>query len=190
MPRTRTLQCLRTPDLRTWAVSKAQDSTPTKASRRKPQPSIISNGPLVRWVLALSFLITTVNLGLYAMWMQACWLQGAMNSFWEGTPLTFSPWAWGGGGAAVGAPAVSLPPSLWKEPGTSPPTNNAPVSDLNFRVGGGVLPSPSATSRSCPVPAAEPRRCGRKGQQSRTSECPRSEVSFWPLALWAMPVFV
>lgn len=49
------------------AVSKAQDSTPTKASRRKPQPGIISKAPLVRWVLALSFLITMVNLRLYAM---------------------------------------------------------------------------------------------------------------------------
>ncbi|KAM7231317.1 hypothetical protein CapIbe_017762 [Capra ibex] len=36
-------------------------------TRRKPQPSVISQALLVRWVLAVSFPVTTVNLRLYAM---------------------------------------------------------------------------------------------------------------------------
>ena len=43
------------------------DSAPTKASRGKPQPSVLSQAPLLRWVLTLSFLVATVAVGLYAM---------------------------------------------------------------------------------------------------------------------------
>lgn len=55
------------PELHRRAGSKAQDSAPTKASRGKPQPSVLSQAPLLRWVLTLSFLVATVAVGLYAM---------------------------------------------------------------------------------------------------------------------------
>lgn len=41
--------------------------TPTETPRGKPQPSVLSQVPLVRWVLTLSFLVATVAVGLYAM---------------------------------------------------------------------------------------------------------------------------
>ncbi|XP_065794748.1 heme oxygenase 1 [Muntiacus reevesi] len=55
------------PDLHRRAGSKAQDSVPAKVSRGKPQPSVLSQAPLLRWVLTLSFLVATVAVGLYAM---------------------------------------------------------------------------------------------------------------------------
>ncbi|XP_005898332.1 heme oxygenase 1 [Bos mutus] len=58
---------LQAPELHRRAGSKAQDLAPTKASRGKPQPSVLSQAPLLRWVLTLSFLVATVAVGLYAM---------------------------------------------------------------------------------------------------------------------------
>ncbi|KAB0400332.1 hypothetical protein E2I00_010428 [Balaenoptera physalus] len=58
---------LRAPDLRRRAGSRAQDSAPTAASRRKPQLSILSQVPLTRWLLMFSFLVATVAVGLYTM---------------------------------------------------------------------------------------------------------------------------
>ncbi|XP_068826879.1 heme oxygenase 1 [Capricornis sumatraensis] len=58
---------LQGPDLHSRAGSKAQDSAPAKAPRGKPQPSVLSQAPLLRWVLTLSFLVATVAVGLYAM---------------------------------------------------------------------------------------------------------------------------
>uniref|UniRef100_A0AC11CYV4 Heme oxygenase 1 n=1 Tax=Ovis aries TaxID=9940 RepID=A0AC11CYV4_SHEEP len=55
------------PDLHRRAGSKAQDSAPAKAPSGKPQPSVLSQAPLLRWVLTLSFLVATVAVGLYAM---------------------------------------------------------------------------------------------------------------------------
>ncbi|XP_057597830.1 heme oxygenase 1 isoform X2 [Hippopotamus amphibius kiboko] len=54
-------------DLRRRAGSRAQDSAPPEASSGKPQLSVLSQVPLVRWVLTLSFLVATVAVGLYAM---------------------------------------------------------------------------------------------------------------------------
>lgn len=58
---------LQAPELHRRAGSKVQDLAPTKASRGKPQPSVLSQAPLLRWVLTLSFLVATVAVGLYAM---------------------------------------------------------------------------------------------------------------------------
>lgn len=58
------------PGLRQRAGSRAQDSTPTETSKTpggKPQLNILSQAPLVRWVLTFSFLVATVAMGLYAM---------------------------------------------------------------------------------------------------------------------------
>ncbi|KAB1270154.1 Heme oxygenase 1 [Camelus dromedarius] len=55
------------PDLHRRAGSRVQGSTPTETSRAKPQPSILSQVPLIRWILTLSFLVATVAVGLYAM---------------------------------------------------------------------------------------------------------------------------
>ncbi|XP_034499890.1 heme oxygenase 1 isoform X2 [Ailuropoda melanoleuca] len=55
------------PGLRRRVGSRAQDSTPTEAPRGKPQPSLLSQAPLLRWVLTLSFLVATVAVGLYVM---------------------------------------------------------------------------------------------------------------------------
>lgn len=49
------------------AGSGTQGLTPTETPRGKPQPSVLSQVPLVRWVLTLSFLVATVAVGLYAM---------------------------------------------------------------------------------------------------------------------------
>lgn len=73
---------------------------------------------------------------------------GGHELFWE-AQLTFSPWAWGGGGAAVGAPDVSLRPSLWEETAISPLTK--------------ALQSVTWTSEweegSCPAPQQPPPSC-------------------------------
>lgn len=55
------------PGLRQRAGSRVQDSTPTETPRGKPQLNILSQAPLVRWVLTFSFLVATVAMGLYAM---------------------------------------------------------------------------------------------------------------------------
>ncbi|XP_028388688.1 heme oxygenase 1 [Phyllostomus discolor] len=49
------------------AGSGTQGPTPTETPRGKPQPSVLSQAPLLRWVLTLSFLVATVAMGLYAM---------------------------------------------------------------------------------------------------------------------------
>lgn len=54
-------------DVRKRAGSRVQDSTPVTTPRGKPQLSVLSQVPLVRWVLTLSFLVATVAMGLYAM---------------------------------------------------------------------------------------------------------------------------
>ncbi|XP_053441903.1 heme oxygenase 1 [Nycticebus coucang] len=46
---------------------RVQDITPTETPRGKPQPNVLSQAPLLRWVLTLSFLVATVAVGLYAM---------------------------------------------------------------------------------------------------------------------------
>uniref|UniRef100_K9IX45 Heme oxygenase n=1 Tax=Desmodus rotundus TaxID=9430 RepID=K9IX45_DESRO len=53
--------------LRRRAGSWAQGLTPTETPRGKPQPSVLSQASLIRWVLMLSFLVATVAVGLYAM---------------------------------------------------------------------------------------------------------------------------
>ncbi|XP_036924114.1 heme oxygenase 1 [Sturnira hondurensis] len=53
--------------LRRRAGSGTQGLTPTDTPRGKPQPSVLSQAPLIRWVLTLSFLVATVAVGLYAM---------------------------------------------------------------------------------------------------------------------------
>ncbi|XP_004286250.2 heme oxygenase 1 isoform X1 [Orcinus orca] len=55
------------PGLRRRAGSRAQDSAPTEASRGKPQLIILSQVPLMRWVLMFSFLLATVAVGLYTL---------------------------------------------------------------------------------------------------------------------------
>ncbi|XP_066115853.1 heme oxygenase 1 [Saccopteryx bilineata] len=55
------------PGVRRRAGSGTQDLTPTETPRGKPQLNILSQAPLVRWVLTLSFLVATVAMGLYAM---------------------------------------------------------------------------------------------------------------------------
>lgn len=55
------------PGLRRRAGSGAQVSTPKETPRGKSQLNILSQVPLVRWVLTLSFLVATVAVGLYAM---------------------------------------------------------------------------------------------------------------------------
>ncbi|KAM5336436.1 heme oxygenase 1 isoform 1-T2 [Glossophaga mutica] len=49
------------------AGSRMEGLTPTETPRGKPQPIVLSQAPLVRWVLTLSFLVATVAVGLYAM---------------------------------------------------------------------------------------------------------------------------
>ncbi|XP_069346293.1 heme oxygenase 1 [Eulemur rufifrons] len=49
------------------AHSRAQDVTPLETPRGKPQLNVLSQAPLLRWVLTLSFLVVTVAVGLYAM---------------------------------------------------------------------------------------------------------------------------
>lgn len=56
-----------TAGLRQRAGSRAQDLTPVETPTGKPQPSVFSQAPLIRWVLTLSFLVATVAMGLYAM---------------------------------------------------------------------------------------------------------------------------
>ncbi|KAM7114378.1 heme oxygenase 1 isoform 1-T3 [Molossus nigricans] len=56
-----------TAGLRRRAGSRTQDLTPVETPRGKPQPSVFSQAPLIRWVLTLSFLVATVAMGLYAM---------------------------------------------------------------------------------------------------------------------------
>ncbi|XP_006865293.1 PREDICTED: heme oxygenase 1 [Chrysochloris asiatica] len=55
------------PGLRRREDSKVQGSIPTQMPSEKPKQNIFSRGPLVRWLLTLSFLVTTVAVGLYAM---------------------------------------------------------------------------------------------------------------------------
>ncbi|ELK10283.1 Heme oxygenase 1 [Pteropus alecto] len=55
------------PGLRRRAGSRVQVSTPTETPRGKSQLNILSQVPLVRWVLTFSFLVATVAMGLYAM---------------------------------------------------------------------------------------------------------------------------
>lgn len=55
------------PGLRRRAGSRAQDSTPTEPPRGKLQLNVLSQAPLLRWVLTLSFLVATVAMGLYVM---------------------------------------------------------------------------------------------------------------------------
>ncbi|XP_019583966.2 heme oxygenase 1 [Rhinolophus sinicus] len=55
------------PGLRQRAGSRVQDATPIETPRGKSQLNILSQAPLVRWVLTLSFLVATVAMGLYAM---------------------------------------------------------------------------------------------------------------------------
>ncbi|XP_035956098.1 heme oxygenase 1 [Halichoerus grypus] len=55
------------PGLRRRVGSGAQDSTPTETPRGKPQLSLLSQAPLLRWVLTLSFLVATVAVGFYVM---------------------------------------------------------------------------------------------------------------------------
>lgn len=43
------------------------DSTPTEPPRGKLQLNVLSQAPLLRWVLTLSFLVATVAMGLYVM---------------------------------------------------------------------------------------------------------------------------
>lgn len=43
------------------------DATPIETPRGKSQLNVLSQAPLVRWVLTLSFLVATVAMGLYAM---------------------------------------------------------------------------------------------------------------------------
>uniref|UniRef100_A0A452UQJ0 Heme oxygenase 1 n=1 Tax=Ursus maritimus TaxID=29073 RepID=A0A452UQJ0_URSMA len=47
--------------------SRVRHSAPTETPRGKPQPSLLSQAPLLRWVLTLSFLVATVAVGLYVM---------------------------------------------------------------------------------------------------------------------------
>ncbi|XP_062931463.1 heme oxygenase 1 [Cynocephalus volans] len=47
--------------------SRVQDSTPKETPREKPQLNVLSQAPLVRWVLTLSFLVATVAVVLYAI---------------------------------------------------------------------------------------------------------------------------
>ncbi|KAM9228674.1 heme oxygenase 1 [Dugong dugon] len=56
-----------TPRLRRQEGSRVQESTPTKTPRGKPQLNIVSQSPLLRWVLTFSFLVATVAVGLYAI---------------------------------------------------------------------------------------------------------------------------
>lgn len=53
--------------LRRRAGSGTQDLTPPEIPRGKAQPSVLSQAPLLRWVLTLSFLVATVAVGLYAI---------------------------------------------------------------------------------------------------------------------------
>ncbi|XP_037016432.2 heme oxygenase 1 [Artibeus jamaicensis] len=53
--------------LRRRAGSGTQDLTPPETPRGKAQPSVLSQAPLLRWVLTLSFLVATVAVGLYAI---------------------------------------------------------------------------------------------------------------------------
>ncbi|XP_021564018.1 heme oxygenase 1 [Carlito syrichta] len=55
------------PGLRQRTSSRVQDSASLETPRGKPQPSVLSRAPLLRWVLTLSFLVATVAVGLYAM---------------------------------------------------------------------------------------------------------------------------
>ncbi|XP_014636219.1 PREDICTED: heme oxygenase 1 [Ceratotherium simum simum] len=55
------------PGLHRQEGSRAQDSTPTETPGGKLPLNILSQVPLVQWVLTLSFLVATVAVGLYAM---------------------------------------------------------------------------------------------------------------------------
>lgn len=66
-PDTKDQDPLQAPGLRRRLGSSTQDSTPMETSRRKPQLSHLSQTPLFRWVLTLSFLVATVAVGLYAI---------------------------------------------------------------------------------------------------------------------------
>ncbi|XP_012656624.2 heme oxygenase 1 [Otolemur garnettii] len=69
------LQQLLAEDTKEQSPSKAErlrrrvpDVTPMETPRGKPQPNVLSQAPLLRWVLTLSFLVATVAaVGLYAM---------------------------------------------------------------------------------------------------------------------------
>ncbi|XP_003419839.1 heme oxygenase 1 isoform X2 [Loxodonta africana] len=56
-----------TPRHRRQEGSRAQESTPSKTPRGKAQLNILSQAPLLRWVLTLSFVVATVAVGLYAI---------------------------------------------------------------------------------------------------------------------------
>ena len=43
------------------------DAAPAETPRGKPQPNLLSQAPLLRWVLTLSFVVATVAVGLYVM---------------------------------------------------------------------------------------------------------------------------
>ncbi|XP_054430409.1 heme oxygenase 1 [Pteronotus mesoamericanus] len=64
---TKDQSAVQAPGLRRRAGSGTQGLTPTETPRGKPQLSVLSQSPLVRWVLTLSFLVATVAMGLYAM---------------------------------------------------------------------------------------------------------------------------
>ncbi|KAK2086318.1 heme oxygenase (decycling) 1 [Saguinus oedipus] len=55
------------PGLRQRASNKVQDSTPVETPRGKPPLNTSFQAPLLRWVLTLSFLVSTAVVGLYAM---------------------------------------------------------------------------------------------------------------------------
>uniref|UniRef100_A0ABI7Z1Z4 Heme oxygenase 1 n=1 Tax=Felis catus TaxID=9685 RepID=A0ABI7Z1Z4_FELCA len=55
------------PGLRRRVGSGARDAAPAETPRGKPQPNLLSQAPLLRWVLTLSFVVATVAVGLYVM---------------------------------------------------------------------------------------------------------------------------
>ncbi|XP_025782233.1 heme oxygenase 1 [Puma concolor] len=55
------------PGLRRRVGSGARDAALTETPRGKPQPNLLSQAPLLRWVLTLSFVVATVAVGLYVM---------------------------------------------------------------------------------------------------------------------------
>ncbi|XP_058597442.1 heme oxygenase 1 [Neofelis nebulosa] len=55
------------PGLRRRVGSGVRDAALTETPRGKPQPNLLSQAPLLRWVLTLSFVVATVAVGLYVM---------------------------------------------------------------------------------------------------------------------------
>ncbi|XP_007952170.1 heme oxygenase 1 [Orycteropus afer afer] len=56
-----------TPGLHRRESRRVQEPTAPETPRGKPKLNILSQAPLIRWVLTLSFLVATVAVGLYAM---------------------------------------------------------------------------------------------------------------------------